>query len=607
MKKIILASLLTVFVAGCVTESPQRPTSMEPAPGTKAQPLPANVQELLAEAARSRQPRATELTLRAAALALETDNTEQASGILDTVHTEDRQLVRNYLYLRARIAVAEGEPALALRVLQDKRILAETLTDADQIQLAQIRAEAYAGGRSYLASAKERIFLHTLLDPDQQAANHELIFDALMELPVSTLESQAEKAITSDLRGWLSLAAMTKQYQNDPLRQLVELNRWKKIWAHHPAASQLPASLQLLSQVVTEQPKVVALLLPLQGDLGPFGRAIRDGFLASHYALNSDTEIRVYDTAPEEITGLLARAQRDGAEIAIGPLDRTKVTTLAAQTRLPIPVLALNRTLDGSVNADLYQFGLAPEDEAEQVAEQVYTEGKRDALVLYSDGDWGARNFDSFAARFTGLGGNIIDARQYSNQRDYSELVKGMLNVDESEARATELRRITGQRFEFTPRRRQDIDFVFMLANPEQARQLKPTIAFYYAEDIPVYATSHVYEPGSPRITAIDLNGIRFCDIPWKLLKADGVQAQVQNTWPTANVRLGPFYALGVDAYRLYPRLQQLKDIPGAKLFGTTGILHLRDDNVVTRTLMWAHFQDGEVSPVPMILDSVGG
>jgi outer membrane PBP1 activator LpoA protein len=241
------------------------------------------------------------------------------------------------------------------------------------------------------------------------------------------------------------------------------------------------------------------------------------------------------------------------------------------------------------------------------VAEQVYTEGKRDALVLYSDGDWGARNFDSFAARFTGLGGNIIEAKQYSHQRDYSALVKGMLNVDESEARATELRRITGQRFEFTPRRRQDVDFVFMLANPEQARQLKPTIAFYYAEDIPVYATSHVYEPGSPRITAIDLNGIRFCDIPWKLVEADGVQAQVQTTWPTANARLGPFYALGVDAYRLYPRLQQLKDIAGAKLFGTTGILHLRDDNVITRTLMWANFQDGKVSPVPMILDSVGG
>ncbi|MEX1236743.1 MAG: penicillin-binding protein activator, partial [Pseudomonadales bacterium] len=552
-KKLILVSILIIFVAGCATGPSQDPVGMESGPGKDGALLSADVEQLLASAARSSQPRATELTIRAAAVALSNNNKEQAESILDTVYTEDPKLVREYLFLKARIAVADGEPALALRILEDKRILATVLTDSDQVQLGRIRAMAYHKGRSYLASAKERIFFHDLLDPEDQAENHELIFDALMELPVSTLANQAESAITSDLRGWLSLTAMTKQYQNDPLQQLVALNRWKKLWSRHPAAERLPASLRLLSQVVTEEPKIIALLLPLQGDLGPFGRAIRDGFLASHYAFNKDAEIRVYDTAPEEITSVLARAKREGAEIAIGPLDRANVAILAAQPRLPIPVLALNRTLDGSAHADLYQFGLAPEDEVEQVAEQVYTEGKRNALVLYSVGDWGTRNFDSFAARFTALGGNIIEARQYGDQRDYSDLIKGMLNVDESELRATELRRITGQKFEFIPRRRQDVDFVFMLANPEQARQLKPTIAFYYAEDIPVYATSHVYEPGESRIAAIDLNGIRFCDIPWKLSEAGGVQAQVQNIWPAAKFGLAPFYALGVDAYRLYP------------------------------------------------------
>ncbi len=132
-------------------------------------------------------------------------------------------------------------------------------------------------------------------------------------------------------------------------------------------------------------------------------------------------------------------------------------------------------------------------------------------------------------------------------------------------------------------------------------------MAFYYAEDVPVYATSHVHQQSGSRIDAIDLNGIRFCDIPWRLATTDGLQSEVKAIWPSASGVLGPFYALGVDAYRLYPRLQQLKEIPEARLFGATGVLKLNEANVVTRSLMWARFQDGEPVTMPMIMEAVGG
>lgn len=567
-----------------------------------------DVQELLAEANRSTPERAAALTLQAAQLALEGGNAEQSARILELVDlTADPDLLRDYIYLRSRIALALGDHGLALRLLSDQRLLSLPLTNEDQITLAKIRAGAYAHGRSYLASARERIFMHSLLPMGEREENHEHIFATLLELPADTLESQAEKAITSDLRGWLSLAAMTRRYQDDPLQQLIELNRWKKIWGHHPAAAQLPASLQLLSRIVEQQPRSIALLLPLHGDLGPFGRAIRDGILAAHYSVSGKTRIHVYDTSTGNISALLGQAKRDGAELALGPLDRSNVTQLARSGALPMPVLALNRTLEGSVNPDLYQFGLAPEDEVIQVAEQAFRGGKRNVLVLYSAGDWGERNFDTFSQRWLGLGGNIVDVAQYDNQRDYSDLIKGLLDVDESESRAAELRRITGQRFEFTPRRRQDIDFVFLLANPIQARRINPTLSFYYAEDIPVYATSHVYEYSDSRIEAIDLNGIRFCDIPWKLAKPDQLQRQVQQTWATSQTSLAAFYALGIDAYRLYPRLQQLKELDDARLYGTTGVLRLDETNVINRELMWAQFRDGEATSVPMILESTGG
>ncbi|MBT4160001.1 MAG: penicillin-binding protein activator, partial [Gammaproteobacteria bacterium] len=287
----------------------------------------------------------------------------------------------------------------------------------------------------------------------------------------------------------------------------------------------------------------------------------------------------------------------------IGPLDRDRVTRLARHP-LPMPIIALNRTLAGEINPNLYQFGLAPEDESIQVADQIIREGRFNGLVIAPDSEWGERNFKAFSEQFISEGGVIVDNSFFAEQRDYSDLVKSLLNVDTSEQRAANLRRITGERFEFAARRRQDIDFVFLLANAVQARGINPTLAFFYAEDIPVYATSHVHVTKGSRIDAIDMNGIRFCDIPWKLTNDDDIQKLIAETWPDTPLQLAPFFALGVDVHRLYPRLQQLKEYEHERIFGSTGILSLNENNVVNRTLMWAQFRDGEVSSVPMIFET---
>jgi outer membrane PBP1 activator LpoA protein len=348
-------------------------------------------------------------------------------------------------------------------------------------------------------------------------------------------------------------------------------------------------------------------MLTLHGDLAPFGRAIRDAIIASRYQLESEVDIQVYDTSRDSIEELVVRAKASGAELIIGPLDRENVTRLAQNPTLPMPILALNRTLDGSSNPNLYQFALAPEDEMIQVADQVFREGKKNALIIFPDSDWGERNVTAFRNRWLSLGGNIVNNAAYANQKDYSTMVKSLLDVDLSEGRASNLRRIIGQSFEFTPRRRQDIDFVFLLGNQTQARGINPTLAFYYAEDIPVYSTSHVYEYSESRIESIDLNGIRFCDIPWKLNTPDASQQQLQNLWPGTRGGLAAFYALGVDAFRLYPRLEQMKQLTNERIYGSTGILSLNPNNILVRRLLWAQFANGEVITSPQVVESGEG
>ena len=603
MNKLAVLSLsLTLAVTACTAPTVKKISSQRDEPVHSEN---RSIDKLLLEAGRTQPPKSTELKLDAARIAIERGDNSLAGRIIDSIESPyvSTNSTRDYSYLAAEVALANDNPLLAIRVLDDQRFKKIRLNTEMQVRVGGLRARSYLLGRSYLASARELIYINRLLPTDERSGNHETIFSTLLQLSEKTLQLQAEQSITSEIRGWLSLAAMTKNFQDEPLRQLNELKKWQQTWPNHPAAIIVPASLQMLSRIVEEQPEKIALVLPLSGRLGTIGRAIRDGYIAAHYQLTPDSKLKIYDSTSGEILDVLTRAVADGAQVIIGPLDRGKVTKIS-QLPLKVPVIALNRSLNNKINSNLYQFGLAPEDESRQVAERVFQEGLLKGLIVAPDSEWGDRNFEAFTDSFTDRGGLIVDSVRFTDQRDYSDLIKSLLNVDSSEQRAAELRRITGERFEFTARRRQDIDFVFLLSNATQARGINPTLAFFYAEDIPVYATSHVHTGTDSQINTIDMNGIRFCDIPWKLTKNDSTKQLIVDSWSDASSQLSPFYALGVDAHRLYPRLQQLKEFPEEKIFGATGILTLNKDNVVNRSLTWAQFRHGKVSTLPVIFDS---
>ncbi len=605
MNKLAVLSLSLAFllaVTACTAPTVKNTSSQGGQPLLSEQ---RGIDRLLLEAGRTQPPKSTELKLDAVGIAIEGGDIPLAGRIIDSIESPyvSTKSTRDYSYFAAEVALANDNPLRAIRILEDQRFQNIRLDTGMQVRVGKLRARGYLLGRSYLASARELIYINRLLPPEERPGNHETIFSTLLQLSEKTLQLQAEQSISSEIRGWLSLAAMTKRFQDDPLRQLNALKKWRQAWPNHSAAVIVPASLQMLSRIVEERPENIALVLPLNGKLGAIGRAVRDGYIAAHYQLTPDSSLKIYDSTRGDILDIISRAVAGGAELIIGPLDRAKVTKVA---RLPlkVPVIALNRTLNSEINPNLYQFGLAPEDESRQVAEQVSREGLLRGLIVAPDSEWGDRNLEAFTDSFTDRGGLIVDSARFTDQRDYSDLIKSLLNVDSSEQRAASLRRITGERFEFTARRRQDIDFVFLLSNATQARGINPTLAFFYAEDIPVYATSHVHVGTDSRINAIDMNGIRFCDIPWKLTNDDSTKQLIVDTWSGASSQLAPFYALGVDVHRLYPRLQQLKKFPEEKIFGATGILTLNKDNIVNRSLMWAQFRDGKVSTIPMIFDA---
>ena len=569
-----------------------------------------SVTEGLRLASLSREPFASNFRAKAANLALAQGQFEDANRILGLIQASniDPSTLVDYVLTKAQLALIDGNAGQALALLNQNSLTQFELSNQHQIALGITKAKAYEQTGRMLAAARTRTLITPILTDTATADNHERLFNGLMTLPPALLKRYATDAATNDLRGWLSLAAMTKQLQNRPSQQLRALTNWKKLWAGHPAAQQLPKRLAFLDSVVAGQPKKVAILLPQTGPLATAGQAILKGILSAHFDQGRESELIIYDThQSDSALDLVERAAQAGAEFVIGPLDKNRVTELA-QARLKVPVLALNRVPalrpGTNQNGNLFFFSLAPEDEAKQLAEHGKQLGYKNILLIAPIDEWGDRTTAAFREA-VGTDADIrVTEKRFSEDESYAAFVRRILEVDESQARANDLKRITGLSFEFNARRRQDIDMIALLASAENSKQINPALAFYYADDLPVFATSLVNQNNQTKINNLDLNGIRFCDMPWKLIPDAPLETTIQTAWPEAKGPLGGLFALGLDAFNIMPRLRVLREMPETPFYGLTGALTM-DQQTVTRRLMWGLFERGEVTALPAVNESI--
>ena len=147
------------------------------------------------------------------------------------------------------------------------------------------------------------------------------------------------------------------------------------------------------------------------------------------------------------------------------------------------------------------------------------------------------------------------------------------------------------------PTPRQDLDALFLAATPLQARQIKPTLAFQYAADLPVYATSHAYQIDSSGMQNTDLDGLLIAEIPWLLEQNDPLYSDVTGNWPQAGGALGRLYAMGVDTQRIFARLPQMREYPDTHIEGATGELTLDSTGRIQRLLPWGQIRNGVLEP----------
>lgn len=551
----------------------------------------ASTQQLLKEADASDPAKAALLRLSAADQSIRQGDPAQARLILEQVAIDQLPPAQQIFAstLRAELALADNDPQRALQALQHPAFerLAELPVD-QQLRSQLARAQAFEANDQPLEAARERTFVAPLLSGEAAIQNHQKIWSLVSGLPISQLQPVADQ----DLSGWLSLAAALKS-SGTLTQQQRAIDAWVQQNPDHPAAQQLPDTLVTLRELADRPLSHIALLLPMDGPLASVARALRDGFLAAHLESGQDLKIELFDSARvSSMDAFYQQAAASGVELVVGPLDKALVRQLAERDQLPITTLALNYSDAGQKNPpQLFQFGLAAEDEAREVARRAWDDGHRRAIALTPRGEWGNRVLDAFRRQWQEQGGTLVAAEPLAEPVALANQIADLLQV----------RSIAGDSsssLQSQPTRRQDVDFLFLAATPQQAQQVKPTLIFQYAGDLPVYATSHLHAATDNRSQYLDLEGIRFTETPWLLDAQLPLRQQIESKWPQARGSLGRLYAMGADAYLLAPRLNQLTALPETQLEGYSGTLSLTPEQRIERRLPWAEFRDGAIQPI---------
>lgn len=517
----------------------------------------------LAEGAPS--PAREQLELNAAEALLSAGKAAEADRVLKGVNqgkltATQRQMV---LLLDGEVALQRGRAVEAIGKLQ--RVRQGALPGDLKVRRLGTLAAAYRLNGEPIKAAESLGALGKLLDePGARLDNQVSLLFTLSTLGPSGLKQEAAKG-RGRIRGWAEIAVLFGHYGAASSELDRRYRQWRSSHLTHPAMADLPRA-YFATLAGGYAPGTDALvLLPSGGRFGVAADAIRDGIRAAYGADSSANRPSIGYRGSGR--SAYQNGVDNGADLVIGPLEKSAVDALAKGPSLPVPTLALNRTsVVGGAPENLYQFSLAPEDEAVNAASYAWASGLRQPLLLYPEGLWGDRMAQAFRRQWRTLGGKIAGEQGYTGDggRDALALLIGSQG-----------------------------DFVFLVASTGDVVGLWSAIQDAGGGRIPVVATSHIYAGDFDPARDAALSGLYFVDIPWilDLDRSDALSRKgLREKLPNVSGPLARLYAMGIDAYRLAPRIGEMGRNPGTFFPGETGGLNVDSLGRIRRQLVLARF-----------------
>ena len=250
--------------------------------------------------------------------------------------------------------------------------------------------------------------------------------------------------------------------------------------------------------------------------------------------------------------------------LVVAGLTRDGATGLARSDCPRQPTLALNQPQEADLPANLYTVSLATEQDARQAALLAINDGFHAAIVVASPSPLSRRVAEAFEREWGRAAGEVRRIT-FSGAPDDAPAIKDRIASLKA-------------------------DVVFLALDQEATRAVRP----YISGGLPIYATSLSVDPRAEPSVNVDLEGVRYLDMPW-FVQPDPPAVMVypppDSPLPVERERL---YALGIDAYRLSGVLLQ-PDPRSISLDGVTGRITLDADRHFARTLVPAAFDGGRV------------
>ena len=603
MKSFITLTLFIIITSalnGCSTSSRSSKAIISDNQQSISQTSP---EDLLVKASASKdQNLKTKLQLKAANQYYLNKLISQSSAILKNI---------NYKASTPAISIELLEANLKLGIYEnlswhtDKAIEIFSQNSLNRVNIETLKiiipllASAFQQQDNRINSATLLIEYAGILSPLSSAELNEEIWAHLRSAEAIELFNFTYQNKDADASAWIELAKTILQNEINIESQYIALKEWQLKYPNHPASIEPPREIALLSKLPESKASTIILALPFTGPVSPVGKAVRDGFVASYYnqLQSSQTEpvkLVFFDTNKGTIKELYENALKEKALI-VGPLTKKNVNQLSKVDLSLTPTLALNYLDEigqpATPKYNLFQFGLDPETEIRQLSEHLNSKRLNKIAYIGPESEHGFRIHDSLLKALNEQQSQIIESVYYADQKSLSPSVAKLLGTDLSLQRKRAIQKITNLSFEFEPRRRKDIDAIYMLAKPTIAKQLNPLFAYHYAKDLPIYSSSQIHQTNGQKH---DLDNIHFIEMPWMLSNTIEIKNAIINAIPNAKTDYSRFYAFGSDAFKLTPRLELLKEVQNSQIQGHTGTLSINQAGIIERKLELVTFKRGK-------------
>ncbi|HEX4781349.1 MAG TPA: penicillin-binding protein activator [Usitatibacter sp.] len=314
----------------------------------------------------------------------------------------------------------------------------------------------------------------------------------------------------------------------------------------------------------------IALILPLASPaLGKLADAVRLGFAAAAEAAGKGALPAVVTSIESETASLAdtcRTVQAAGAVLVVAAITRDGASALAKSDCARQPVLALNdpQSAQPDFPPNLYTVSLSLENEARQVALLAVENGGHSAVVISSGSPLAKRVQEAFEREWSRDAGQTVARITFTGGSDDAPAVR---------------ERLAGVR----------ADMVFMALDQPEARMVRP----YISGMLPLYATSMSVNPRAEAVVNVDLQGVRYEEMPW-FVQPDHPAVMVYPQPRGMSVEEERLYAFGIDAYRIAAEIARGVREP---IDGVTGKL-TPEGSHYDRALTPAEVDGGRVIPL---------